>query len=171
MLWMKYFLSPPKRRCPAPHNQVVTPPDATRYIHRPDARYESQPQLFAMRATRSSGARKNVTRSKTGRRVSGNLTEMVGAIGFEPTTYGTQNRRATRLRHAPTRSLYKLRVALERPKDHSQGQSACSGAIVGCCSASPTLIPTAFAMPPLISSTWLMPGPPSITVSSSGRAL
>ena len=27
---------------------------------------------------------------------------MVGAIGFEPTTYGTQNRRATRLRHAPT---------------------------------------------------------------------
>ena len=26
---------------------------------------------------------------------------MVGAIGFEPTTYGTQNRRATRLRHAP----------------------------------------------------------------------
>ena len=31
---------------------------------------------------------------------------MVGAIGFEPTTYGTQNRRATKLRHAPTaRSL------------------------------------------------------------------
>ncbi len=29
-------------------------------------------------------------------------TEMVGAIGFEPTTYGTQNRRATKLRHAPT---------------------------------------------------------------------
>ncbi len=28
--------------------------------------------------------------------------EVVGAIGFEPTTYGTQNRRATRLRHAPT---------------------------------------------------------------------
>lgn len=28
--------------------------------------------------------------------------KMVGAIGFEPTTYGTQNRRATRLRHAPT---------------------------------------------------------------------
>ena len=27
---------------------------------------------------------------------------MVGAIGFEPTTYGTQNRRATKLRHAPT---------------------------------------------------------------------
>ena len=26
---------------------------------------------------------------------------MVGAIGFEPTTYGTQNRRATRLRYAP----------------------------------------------------------------------
>ena len=27
---------------------------------------------------------------------------VVGAIGFEPTTYGTQNRRATRLRYAPT---------------------------------------------------------------------
>ena len=29
------------------------------------------------------------------------IVSMVGAIGFEPTTYGTQNRRATRLRHAP----------------------------------------------------------------------
>ena len=29
------------------------------------------------------------------------MKNMVGAIGFEPTTYGTQNRRATRLRHAP----------------------------------------------------------------------
>ena len=28
--------------------------------------------------------------------------EMVGARGFEPPAYGTQNRRATRLRHAPT---------------------------------------------------------------------
>jgi hypothetical protein len=28
--------------------------------------------------------------------------KMVGAIGFEPTTYGSQNRRATRLRYAPT---------------------------------------------------------------------
>ncbi len=26
---------------------------------------------------------------------------MVGAIGFEPTTCGSQNRRAARLRHAP----------------------------------------------------------------------
>ncbi len=26
---------------------------------------------------------------------------MVGTVGFEPTTYGTQNRRATRLRYAP----------------------------------------------------------------------
>ncbi len=35
--------------------------------------------------------------------------KMVGAIGFEPTTYGTQNRRATKLRHAPTggRSLHR----------------------------------------------------------------
>ena len=31
-----------------------------------------------------------------------NVIGMVGAIGFEPTTYGTQNRRATRLRYAPT---------------------------------------------------------------------
>ena len=29
---------------------------------------------------------------------------VVGAIGFEPTTYGTQNRRATRLRYAPTKA-------------------------------------------------------------------
>ncbi len=28
--------------------------------------------------------------------------QVVGAIGFEPTTYGSQNRRATRLRYAPT---------------------------------------------------------------------
>ncbi len=28
--------------------------------------------------------------------------KMVGAIGFEPTTYGSQNRRATSLRYAPT---------------------------------------------------------------------
>ena len=27
---------------------------------------------------------------------------MVGATGFEPATYGTQNRRATKLRYAPT---------------------------------------------------------------------
>ena len=27
---------------------------------------------------------------------------MVGARGFEPPAYGTQNRRATRLRYAPT---------------------------------------------------------------------
>jgi hypothetical protein len=34
---------------------------------------------------------------------------LVGAIGFEPTTYGTQNRRATRLRYAPTsRSLARI---------------------------------------------------------------
>lgn len=33
------------------------------------------------------------------------VVKVVGAIGFEPTTYGTQNRRATRLRHAPTACL------------------------------------------------------------------
>lgn len=30
-----------------------------------------------------------------------NIRRVVGAIGFEPTTYGSQNRRATRLRYAP----------------------------------------------------------------------
>jgi len=30
---------------------------------------------------------------------------MVGAAGFELATYGTQNRRATRLRYAPTGPL------------------------------------------------------------------
>ena len=33
---------------------------------------------------------------------------MVGAARFELTTYGTQNRRATRLRHAPNNSFYYL---------------------------------------------------------------
>lgn len=32
------------------------------------------------------------------------LRKMVGAEGFELSTYGTQNRRATRLRYAPTLS-------------------------------------------------------------------
>lgn len=32
------------------------------------------------------------------------LSQMVGARGFEPPAYGTQNRRATRLRHAPNLS-------------------------------------------------------------------
>ena len=31
--------------------------------------------------------------------------EVVGARGFEPPAYGTQNRRATRLRYAPTPRL------------------------------------------------------------------
>lgn len=60
---------------------------------------------------------------------------MVGAIGFEPTTYGTQNRRATKLRYAPT--VCSLAVLARREKDESsrggqksqpslQGQSAVS---------------------------------------------
>ena len=32
----------------------------------------------------------------------GKAVKMVGAEGFELSTYGTQNRRATRLRYAPT---------------------------------------------------------------------
>ena len=33
------------------------------------------------------------------------MKDVVGARGFEPPTYGTQNRRATRLRYAPTMRL------------------------------------------------------------------
>ena len=40
---------------------------------------------------------------------------MVGAIGFEPTTYGSQNRRAAKLRHAPTILKYGLSARLARP--------------------------------------------------------
>ena len=53
---------------------------------------------------------------------------MVGAIGFEPTTYGTQNRRATRLRHAPTGCFTRPgqsreRAKLSRPPDFFQSRS------------------------------------------------
>ena len=47
--------------------------------------------------------------------VTDNIRKMVGAIGFEPTTYGTQNRRATRLRHAPTKALLTAVAAGEKP--------------------------------------------------------
>jgi hypothetical protein len=38
--------------------------------------------------------------------------EVVGAIGFEPTTYGSQNRRATRLRYAPTKGSLVCRAGI-----------------------------------------------------------
>lgn len=41
---------------------------------------------------------------------------MVGAIGFEPTTYGSQNRRATRLRYAPTGAFLQSNVPVEKPQ-------------------------------------------------------
>ena len=40
---------------------------------------------------------------------------VVGAIGFEPTTYGTQNRRATRLRYAPTAVFLQRNAAKGKP--------------------------------------------------------
>ncbi len=70
--------------------------------------------------------------------------QMVGAIGFEPTTYGTQNRRATRLRHAPFHvgRIYSPTGALERGKSglpsadttptYGQGQRA-DGPKTGLC--------------------------------------
>jgi hypothetical protein len=49
----------------------------------------------------------------------GGKSDMVGARGFEPPAYGTQNRRATRLRYAPfhRRCLQPL-VAVEKAKLH-----------------------------------------------------
>ena len=44
------------------------------------------------------------------------FSEVVGAIGFEPTTYGTQNRRATRLRYAPTAHRLAMLFGIEKPK-------------------------------------------------------
>lgn len=61
--------------------------------------------------------------------------KLVGAIGFEPTTYGTQNRRATRLRHAPTLVHHlegnagneKRKMAIRRAKLHFLACSRYSG--------------------------------------------
>ena len=61
--------------------------------------------------------------------------KLVGAIGFEPTTYGTQNRRATRLRHAPTlrhqiegnAGNEKRKIAIRRAKLHFLANSRYSG--------------------------------------------
>ena len=43
-------------------------------------------------------------------------TQMVGTARFELATYGTQNRRATRLRYAPTDFLYIIEIDLKRPR-------------------------------------------------------
>ncbi len=46
---------------------------------------------------------------------------MVGAAGFELATYGTQNRRATRLRYAPTAAPLPAAEGNEKPSLRSQG--------------------------------------------------
>ena len=51
--------------------------------------------------------------------------KVVGAEGFELSTYGTQNRRATRLRYAPTDAPLAGGAANEKPYS-SQGQAALS---------------------------------------------
>ena len=40
--------------------------------------------------------------------------KVVGAIGFEPTTYGTQNRRATKLRHAPNPFVLRMKHKFDK---------------------------------------------------------
>ena len=42
------------------------------------------------------------------------IVSMVGAIGFEPTTYGTQNRRATKLRHAPNSFVLRMKHRFDK---------------------------------------------------------
>ena len=54
---------------------------------------------------------------------------MVGAEGFELSTYGTQNRRATRLRYAPTDRFLTKPAGVEKTYSDTQGHSA--SAIVG----------------------------------------
>ena len=45
----------------------------------------------------------------------GKRRKVVGAEGFELSTYGTQNRRATRLRYAPTKDPIKGNQRIEKP--------------------------------------------------------
>ena len=53
------------------------------------------------------------------------ILRMVGATGFEPATYGTQNRRATRLRYTPIRveSFRKLHVPRPCPRRNTESQA------------------------------------------------
>jgi hypothetical protein len=55
---------------------------------------------------------------------------VVGAEGFELSTYGTQNRRATRLRYAPTTDHLAGNFGIEKPYC-SQGQTAVVERIAG----------------------------------------
>ena len=54
--------------------------------------------LLPGNTARRSTARRSTARNGTARLW---MWKVVGAIGFEPTTYGSQNRRATKLRYAP----------------------------------------------------------------------
>ena len=86
---------------------------------------------------------------------------MVGAARFELTTPCTQNRCATRLRHAPDRGGYLIgNGPLEKPKltasalsaaRAQQGQAASSVAMAGWRISLPLPMFNASAMPPLIS--------------------
>lgn len=60
--------------------------------------------------------------------------EMVGAARIELTTFCTQNRRATRLRYAPTKVLLQRPLRIGKPPAlHSttQGQAAMSWTMAG----------------------------------------
>ena len=106
---------------------------------------------------------------------------VVGAARFELTTPCTQNRCATRLRHAPTRRSLKAKSGwskfpgaqtaenLRRGVSQSQDQAAASPT-EACRSSLPSVIPRRRASPPLISRTNCTPSPPSIPVRSRGTA-
>ena len=55
--------------------------------------------------------------------------KMVGAEGFELSTYGTQNRRATRLRYAPTGRVIAKAAGIEKAYSAAQGHSGASIAV------------------------------------------
>ena len=98
---------------------------------------------------------------------------MVGARGFELPTYGTQNRRATRLRYAPTARFllrfiangkpFKCRSAGSGPAGAGQGYSSAQGQTAVPWSMTsdritlPGASPSRAASPPLISSTYAPP--------------
>ena len=64
---------------------------------------------------------------------------MVGAEGFELSTYGTQNRRATRLRYAPTGGF--LTKAERVEKAYSTLQDQTGETIDGCRISDPVFMP------------------------------
>lgn len=80
--------------------------------------------------------------------------DLVGATGFEPATCGTQNRRATRLRHAPTPARLTQRRRRRKPeRGQPQGHAAVAWSREGLRISAPISMPSCFDRPPLISST------------------